>query len=170
VYVHSDEQFTYYLKLYARSIHHPAFFLNYEISRAGYNIHNWPKNNLNREQLEVKEIMQMDNLVVRTILSATVAMQLFPGMSGLRNTHLYILTYLYIKRHLFVNHKTIMTFFKGFGPYGKPQYLLGALRELVNEHYAQKRTHNSTDYSITALGIKRIAELRDYVLSFNNYY
>lgn len=170
IYIHGDEQFMYYLKLYAKSIHHPSYFLNYEISRAGYNIHNWPKHNLNRENMEVREIMERDNILMRTILSANIATQLYPGISGLTHSHIQILTYLYIKRHTFVSHDMLFAFFKGFGPYEKPQYIVNTMRELVNEHFAQKRTHNSKEYSITALGIKKIAEFRDYVLAYNSYY
>lgn len=170
LYIHSDEQLVYYLTLYSKSIHHPSYFLNYEITRAGYNISSWPKHNIHRENMEVREICEMDNLLVRTMLSTVIVNQLFPATTGLTPSQIHILLYLYVKRHTYLSLQSLFSFFKGFGPYEKEKYIRIILKSLVNEKYVQKKAYNGTEYTITTLGIKKIADFRDNILNYNNYY
>lgn len=169
IYIHGNEQFAYYLNLYAKSIHHPNYFLNYEIIRAGYHIKNWGKNNINRENMEVREIIEGDNALMRTLLSTSVMMQMFPATTGLTMPHIHILMYLYIKRHLYVTRDALVAYFKGFGPYSKRGYIIHCIRELWTEKYVDRGTDEKS-FTITALGIKKITEFRDSVLSYNSMY
>jgi hypothetical protein len=169
IYIHGNEQFSYYLNLYAKSVHHPNYFLNFQILRTGYHIHNWGRNNVNTENMEVREMIESETLVMRTLLSANVMMHMFSGATGLTMPHIHILMYLYIKRHIYVPRAALVSFFKGFGPYNKARYVLVCMQELWTEKYVE-RGLDKKSYTITARGVKKISEFRDQVLTFNQMF
>jgi hypothetical protein len=169
MYVHGDQQFAYLLNLYAKAIHHQSHFLNYELLRAGYHLKKWKKENSNPEQMEIRDAMETESHVLRTIFSTMIMTFLFQGSSGLSLPHIHILTYLAIKRHSYVEKERIYELFKGFGAYDRPNYARAALRELTTEKLVQKNPAD-TAYSITSLGLKKIAEFRDSILNYSNFY
>jgi hypothetical protein len=168
-YVVMHKDISYYLNLYAKSVHHPNYFLNFQILRTGYHIHNWGRNNVNTENMEVREMIESETLVMRTLLSANVMMHMFSGATGLTMPHIHILMYLYIKRHIYVPRAALVSFFKGFGPYNKARYVLVCMQELWTEKYVE-RGLDKKSYTITARGVKKISEFRDQVLTFNQMF
>lgn len=166
IFVTSDEQFTHLLKLMAKSIHHPAFFLNLEINRQGYHIQKWSKIVENPTDLKDRETYTKDNSIMRLILNGVLAMEFVPGTQGITIREMKVLIYLYTYKHLFVPDEDIADFFGG--RLSKSEYRK-AVNGLLRLQYIQRSALKRDEYSITNSGIKQVANYRDTVLTSNNF-
>jgi hypothetical protein len=166
IYVTGDEQFVHLLRLMAKSIHHPSFFLNLEFNRQGYHIQKWSKRNDNEVDLKDRETYTNDNKIMRLMLNSILEMEFVPGKSGLTIKEMKVLIYLYTYKHLFVPEKDILDFF--LGRVSKSD-CKSAIMGLLNSQYIQRSALARKEYSITSYGIKQVANYRDTVLTSNNF-
>lgn len=165
-YVHGDEQFMYLLRLMAKSMHHPSFFLNLELIRQGFHIKKWTKRNFNKKDMDVRETMENDSLLIRTLLSGNLSVKYVPGLTGLTEVEMNILMYFYVYKHTFITEETLKGYF--LGVFTKREFQ-EAVVALVKTDYIRRKAHNVMEYTITSPGIQAVADYRDTVLANNQF-
>lgn len=167
IFVSSDKQFNHLLGLMSQSIFHNNFFLNLEHKRLGYSIKKWNKRLLSSTDLEVREVMEMNNLVVRTILNSTIRVKYIKGLTGLTEEAMQVLMYLYSNQHTFVKRDTIQDYFTGSISATKMNY---SLKALVKNMYVTEHVNRSEgSVTISANGVKAVSTFVDSIIKLNSF-
>lgn len=167
VFVTSDKEFLRLLGLMSQSIHHPAFFLNLELNRQGYSIKKWPKKNLNQQDLLVRELDENAKVISKTILNSCVSMDYCRGLTGVSDTEMKILLYLYNKSHTYIPNEQLLSFFAG--NMSKTKYR-GAVKRLLAGQLIQKHgAIKELELTITGPGVRQVNNFINNVINSNNF-
>lgn len=167
-YVHTDREVIHLLGLAAKAIHNPNYYLNLEINRQGYHVKKWSRQSLVKEDQATKEVMDNDNVLMRTLLSSSITMNYQPGVTGISETELQILLYLYINRQKYISIEDLNNLFAGYKGRYKESNFTSSIRSLVSEQLVQRNSVEKNQITITGIGIKKCIEYRNAVLTNNN--
>lgn len=165
IFVSSDKEFIRLLGHVSQSIHHPAYFLNLELNRQGYHIQKWSKKFANQDDMASRELDSSARLLVRTCLSANLAMDYCEGSTGIRPLELKILMYLYTLSQTYVTEDKIFGVFAGATTTNK---FKRATRALSLDHLILKNAKEK-EYTITAAGIRQVNEYVNRILNLNTF-
>lgn len=166
IFVTGDEQFTHLLKLIAKSIHHPSFFLNLELKKQGYHTKKWSKIINDPVDLRDRDTYTKDNIVVRLMLNSILEIDNMSGRQGLFEKEMKVLMYFYVYKHLFIPEQDIADFFGG--RMKKSEYK-SALLGLLKTQLIQRSAIERSEYSITSSGINEVANFRDTIFKSDNF-
>jgi hypothetical protein len=154
IYVSSDKDFIRSLGLMSQSIHHHSFFLNLEFLRQGYHIQKWKKHSANTQDLAAREADESAKVLATTMLNACVAMDYVPGMTGVTQTAMKLLLYLYAVSHTYVKDDVLYGRFAG--SFNKTKYR-HAMKALIKEGLIQQHGIKAKrEATITGPGIKHV--------------
>jgi hypothetical protein len=167
-YAHTDKEIIHLLGLAAKAIHNPNYFLNLEINRQGYHVKKWSRQSPVKEDAATKEVMDNDNVLMRTLLSSSITMNYQPGLSGLSEVQLQILLFMYINRQKYISYEDLNNLFAGYKGKYKEGNFASSIRALVSEQLIQKSAIEKDQITITGIGIKKCIEYRNAVLANNN--
>lgn len=167
LYVSADKEFVFLLGQISQSIQTKAYSMDMEVLRSGYHVKNWKGSLENKESSEAKSQNDSSIEIIRLLLSGNDVLEFSESSYGVPKTHLLVLLYLYIKKHLFVPHEAIKNKFVGTLT---PSHIASAYRNLMEHSYVEKhRDWWKKEYSITAKGILMVNQFRDRVLSSFNF-
>lgn len=154
IFVTSDKEVIRALGLMAQSIHHHSFFLNLEFLRQGYHIQKWKKHSNNNQDMEAREADESAKVLATTMLNACVSMDYVTGLTGITQTAMKILLYLYASSHTYVKDDVIYARFAGAFNKTKYRYAMKALLKegLIQQHGARFKR----EATITGPGIKHV--------------
>lgn len=165
LYVHSDKELMHLMGLTCKSIHTPSYAMNLELMRQSYHVKKWSR------IVPVKdpsgEVSEADNVLMRTLLSATITMNYQQGITGISDTQCQVLLYLYVNRNKQVTFESVNDLFSGYKGRYAPSGFKSAINSLILNQYVQKSSVDK-NITITSLGIKKCQEYRDAVLLNNN--
>lgn len=163
-YIHSDKEIMHLVGLTCKSVHTPSYAMNLELLRQTYHVKRWARMVVKNESNEVSEA---DNVLMRTLLSATITMNYQAGITGLSDIQMQVLLYLYINRNKERSMSDLDDMFSGYKGRYTPSGFKTAINSLVLNQYIQ-RSAVDKNLTITSLGIKKCQEYRDSVLVNNN--
>jgi hypothetical protein len=161
IFVTSDAQFVQLLRLTSKSIHKPQYFLNLELTRAGYHINKWKKRNLDKADLQMRELKDMATLLARYLFSASVKLTYCKAMTGIQPFEMQILLYLFVYANSYTTEEKIYQYFVGYQTSTKVRYALDAL--LKNQNI-QKNALKPKELTITTNGINNVHNFIDEVM------
>lgn len=167
LYVHSDKEFQRNLGVMAQHIHHPVYFLNTEILRQGYHIHNWAKNLNNEADLQVRQTNETLLHTAKFILNATLVLENIKAILGINEGELKVLLFLYHQTKSETNAEEVRAKFNGFFVPLKLAKVLASLRK-GNFIIAIDRD-KQTYYSIGSVGIRVINNYFNHVYNQNSF-
>jgi hypothetical protein len=154
IFVTSDKEVIRGLGLMSQSIHHHSFFLNLEFLRQGYHIQKWKKHSGNNQDMAAREVDQSAKALATTMLNACITLDYIPGSTGVPQTAMKILLYLYSVSHTYAPDDVIYAKFAGAFNKTKYRYAMKALLKdgLIDQHGSRFKR----EMTITAGGIKHV--------------
>lgn len=161
IFVTSDAQFTQLFRLTSKSIHKPQYFLNLELTRAGYHINKWKKRNLNKADLEMRELKDCATFLARYIFSTSVKLTYTKAMTGIEPFQMQILLYLFVYANNYTEEDKIYQYFVGYQSSTKIRYALAGLLKSQN---IQKHALKPKELTITTNGINNVHNFIDEVM------
>jgi len=166
IFVTGDPQFIQLFRLMAKSIHKPQYFLNLELTRAGYHINKWKRRNVNKDDMAVREALENANVLARYLLSGGVKMQYSKGMTGITDFTMQVLLYFFVYANNYLAEPRIYDYFAG---YKTNREIRCALTGLTKADYLQKNLKAPKELCITTKGIINVHNFIDEVMSGTNF-
>jgi len=161
IFVTSDAQFVQLFRLMSKSIHKPQYFLNLELTRAGYHINKWKRRNVNKDDMAVREALQCANLLARYALSGAVKMEYTKATAGVKAFDLQVLIYFFIQANNYIPEADVYRYFSGYKTSRVIQHALSALLKSQN---LQKNLSNPKEFCITTIGITNVHNFMDELM------
>lgn len=158
IFVTGDQQFVQLFRLMAKSIHKPQYFLNLELTRAGYHINKWKRRNNSNDSMAIREAQECAPLLARYALSAAVKMQYTKGSTGVSDFNMQVLLYFFVYANNYLPEHKIYTYFSG---YKTTREIRCALTGLVKGQFLQKHLTNPKELSISGKGTTKVHNFMD---------
>jgi hypothetical protein len=164
-YIHSDKEVIHLSGLMVKYVHSGAYAFNTELLRQSYHVKKLSRKlPVTDESIEYNDA---DNILMRTLLSATITMNYQQGITGLSDISCQILLYLYLNRNECLFYEDIDSLFAGYKGKYKSSVFKSAINSLVLNNFIQRSAVDKS-LTITSIGIKKCIEYRDAVLVNNN--
>lgn len=162
LFVTGDKDFLRLLTFMSQSIHHPSYFMNLEFLRQGYHIKKWSKRNLNREDLESREINETSTVLAKIFLRVSATMDNRKSVLGMTRTEMEILLYLWQFYNTMVSQETLYDYFIGY----KTKYdITTSLRKLLENLLIEKQgVVKKKGYVISNFGIQQVKKFFDQIV------
>lgn len=163
VFITSDRDILRVLGLGSRTIHHPSFSLDMEMSRQGYHIRKWDKRYSTDQDNAFREADNTSRQVCRTMMNAALTLESCHGLLGCAPNELKILLYLYATTAIETREENLREFF--LGRMTDAQFRR-AIRDLM---YSTCVHRLKGGIAITGSGIRKVSGYLSSVIHSNNF-
>jgi hypothetical protein len=166
VFVSSDRDMSFLLGMISQTIHHKSYYLNMQMNKVGYSIKNWEKNQSTHDGKELKDLIDMSELIDKTILNSIINSDSIHHILGINPLDLRILIFLNLYKHTYLAKDFISS---NFIEYTKVKVGSSLKRLLLNDYIIKHPKLTDNKYTISGKGISAVGDFRKIVLKSNQF-